>query len=79
MFSHCSTGGLWYKTTICRKLHGLIYKYFFITATQDRYALMCGLNACTKLNKIYYLVSLCVRLNFVDIWFKPLADNFAWR
>ena len=30
-------------------------------------------------SKIYYIVSLCVRLNFIGIWLKASLNNNVWN
>ena len=45
----------WYTKKIYRNLHGHVFEYLFVTAYQDRYELMCGLNAYDKLHKTFSL------------------------
>ena len=42
------TGGPWFNEKHCQNLHGLIFEEFFVTACQNKYDLMCGLNAYDK-------------------------------
>ena len=42
-FIECCKGGPWFNQRIFQNLHGPIFEYFFVTARQDRYDLMCGL------------------------------------
>ena len=37
------TGGPWYKTSICKKLHGNVFEGFIINAITDRYNIMCSI------------------------------------
>ena len=39
------TGGPWYKTCICKKLHGKVFEGFIINARTDRYSIMCSIDA----------------------------------
>ena len=44
----------WYNTTIRSHLCGSSFEYIFITARQDRYALICSLNLYEKLHVMCY-------------------------
>ena len=35
--SECMTGGSWYNTYICKKLHGILFEGFIINSITDRY------------------------------------------
>ena len=35
------TGSPWYKTYICKKLHGKVFEGFIINARTDTYNIMC--------------------------------------
>ena len=37
--------GPWYNKTICHNLCGSIFEYFFVTARQDIYDIVCAVNA----------------------------------
>ena len=39
------TGGPWYNTYICKKLHGKLFVVFIINARTDRYSIMCSIDA----------------------------------
>ena len=39
------TGGTWYNTYICKKLHGKIFDTFIINAITDRSDIMCSIDA----------------------------------
>ena len=39
------TGGTWYNTYICNKLHGKLFEAFIINARTDRYDIMCSVDA----------------------------------
>ena len=39
------TGGPWYNTSICAKLHGKLFDGFIINARSDRYNIMCSIDA----------------------------------
>ena len=39
------TGGPWYNTYICKKLHGKLFEGFIINARTDRYHIMCYIDA----------------------------------
>ena len=43
--SDCITGGPWYNTYICKKLHGKLFEAFIINARTDRYIIMCSIDA----------------------------------
>ena len=34
-------GGTWYKTSICKKLHGNVFEEFIRNTRTDRYNIMC--------------------------------------
>ena len=45
---HCYSwiiNGPWYNTTICSRLHGFSFEYYYITGIQDRHNLMCSIEA----------------------------------
>ena len=42
------TGGIWYNTYICKNLHGKEFKGFIINARNDRYNIMCSIDAHEK-------------------------------
>ena len=46
--SECMTGGPWYNTYICKKLHGKLFEGFIINARTDRYNIMCSIDAHEK-------------------------------
>ena len=51
MYKHNSyqiTGGSWYKTSICKKLHETVFEYFIRNARTYRYNLMCYIDAHDK-------------------------------
>ena len=43
------TGGPWYNTSICKKLHGNVFEGFIINARTDRYNIMCAIDAHEKI------------------------------
>ena len=43
--SEWMTGGPWYNTSICKKLHGKLFEGFIINARTDRYNIMCSIDA----------------------------------
>ena len=45
--------GPWYNTSICLKLHGIMFKDFMRHARTDRYNLMCSLVAHDKIKPSY--------------------------
>ena len=42
--SYLMTGGPWYNTSICKKLHGKVFEGFIINARTDRYNIMCSID-----------------------------------
>ena len=44
------TGGTWYNTYICKKLHGNVFEEFIRNARTDRYNIMCSIDAHEKNN-----------------------------
>ena len=46
--SEWMTGGLWYNTYICNKLHGKVFELFIRNARTDRYNIMCSIDAHEK-------------------------------
>ena len=42
------TGGPWYNTSICKKLHGKVFEGFIRNARTDRYSIMCSIEAHEK-------------------------------
>ena len=46
--SDLMTGGPWYHTYICKKLHGKLFEGFIINARTDRYHIMCSIDAYEK-------------------------------
>ena len=53
--SYWFTGGPWYNTYICKKLHGNLFEGFIINAITDRYNIMCYID----LSEIYHQSSSC--------------------
>ena len=47
------TVGIWYNTSICKKLHGKVFERFIINARTDRYNIMCSINAYERENQLY--------------------------
>ena len=43
--SNWMTGGTWYNTSICKKLHEKVFQAFIINARTDRYNKMCSVDA----------------------------------
>ena len=41
----CMTGGPWYNTSICKKLHRRVFEVFIINSRTDRYNIMCSIDA----------------------------------
>ena len=48
-----TTGGPWYNTYICEKLHGKLFEGFIINARTDKYYIMCSIDAFEKQNQSY--------------------------
>ena len=46
--SEWMTGGPWYNTSICKKLHGNVFEGFIRNARTDRYNIMCSIDAHEK-------------------------------
>ena len=44
------TGGPWYNTSICKKLHGKVFEVFIRNARTDKYNIMCYIDAHRKYN-----------------------------
>ena len=42
------TGGPWYNTSICKKLHGKLFEGFFRNARTNRYDMLCSIDAHEK-------------------------------
>ena len=42
------TSATWYNTSICKKLHGTVFEEFIRNARNDRYNLMCSIDAHEK-------------------------------
>ena len=42
------TGGPWYNTSICKKLHGTVFEEYIRNSRTDRYNLMCFIDAHEK-------------------------------
>ena len=47
------TGGTWYNTSICDKLHGKWFEGFIINARTDIYNIMCSIDAYEKDHQSY--------------------------
>ena len=45
------TGGPWYNTYICKKLHGKLFEAFIINEINDRYNIMCYIDAYERENQ----------------------------
>ena len=52
--SEWMTGGPWYNTYICKKLHGNFFGGFIINAITDRYNIMCSIDAHEKEHSSYF-------------------------
>ena len=53
MYKHNSdwiTGGTWYKTSICEKLHGKMFEEIIRNERSDRYNIVCSIDAHEKNN-----------------------------
>ena len=46
----CITGGCWYNTFICKKVHGKVFEEFIRNTRTDRYNLMFSIGAHEKKN-----------------------------
>ena len=46
--SEWMTGGSWYNTSICKKLHVKVFEGFIINSITDRYNIMCSIDANEK-------------------------------
>ena len=44
----CITGGTWYNTSICKKLHGKVFEEFIRNERNDPYNIMCSIDAQEK-------------------------------
>ena len=42
------TGGPWYNTYICKKLHGTVFEIYIRNSITDRYKIMCSIDAHGK-------------------------------
>ena len=42
------TGGFWYNTSICKKLHGTVLEEYIRNSRTDIYNLMCSINSHEK-------------------------------
>ena len=47
--SNWITGGPWYNTFICKKLHGKVFEEFIRNERTDIYNLMCSINSHEKI------------------------------
>ena len=47
--SEWMTGGPWYNTSICKKLHGKVFEGFIRNARTYRYNIMCSIDAHKKI------------------------------
>ena len=47
------TGGPWYNTYICKKLHGKLFEAFIINARTDRYNIICYIYAYERYHQSY--------------------------
>ena len=45
------TGGPWYNTSICKKLHGKLSEVFIINARTDIFHIMCSIDEYEKQNQ----------------------------
>ena len=62
------TGGPWYKTSFCKKLHGNVFKGFIRNARTDRYSIMCAFDANEKLiHKNIIMESVVVVIHYHQI------------
>ena len=52
--SEWMTGGPWYNTSICKKLHGNVFKVFIINARNGRYNIMCSINEHENDHPLYF-------------------------
>ena len=46
------TGGPWYNTSICKKLHGKVFEAFIINEITDMYNIMCSIDAYERYNQL---------------------------
>ena len=53
------TGGPWYNTSICKKLHGNVFEGFIINARTYIYNIMCSIDAHGKNSSENYDGSSC--------------------
>ena len=58
------TGGPWYNTSICNKLHGNVFEGFNINARTDTYNIMCCIDAYERI--IINILSVMIAS---DVWF----------
>ena len=47
-------GGPWYNTSICKKLHGNVFKGFIGNIRTDRYNFMCSIDAHERDHQSYF-------------------------
>ena len=47
------TGGPWYNTSICKKIHGKLFEGFIRNVRTDRYNIMCSIDAHKKEHPSY--------------------------
>ena len=45
------TGGPWYNTYICKKLHRKLFEGFIINSITDRYNIMCSIDTYERENQ----------------------------
>ena len=62
------SGGPWYNTSICKKLHGKLFEGFIKNARPDRYHIMCSTDA----HEQYHQSSSCDVIRCGDC---PLPKN----
>ena len=48
-----TTRGLWYNTSICKKLHGTVFEKYIRNTITDRYNMMCSIDAHGKQQPSY--------------------------
>ena len=53
--SECMTGGPWYNTSICKILHGKVFKGFIRNARADGYNTMCSMNEHEKEHQLEHM------------------------
>ena len=82
--SDCITGGPWYNTYICKKIHGNVFEEFIRNARTDRYNIMCSIDAYEKKSirtlwwKQRWWLSTTIKFNNISISIAQCNHRFCW-